>query len=77
MPAEAKAFSRWLAEKRRKRRSQLLERTARGKLRLDLVLRRVDAVHWIDSLGYDLLPAAHHFGRARSLGIRTPAGGGV
>ncbi len=70
MPAEVEAFSRRMAEHRRARRPQILARTATGELTPDLALSRIDALQWIDTLGYHLWRTVHHLGRARSLGIR-------
>ena len=72
---QVEAFSQWMAEQRRARRPRILERTASGELTPDLALKRIDALQWIDSLGYHLWRTAHHLSRARSLGIRRTTGG--
>lgn len=73
VPAEVEALSRWLAQQRRDRRPRILERTADGEVTPDRALIRIDALQWIDRVGYHLWRITHHLSRARALGIQKQA----
>jgi phosphate:Na+ symporter len=58
--AELEAVSRQIAEERRQHRPRLMERTASGALDPTLALRQLDAMRWVDRIGYHGWRALHH-----------------
>jgi phosphate:Na+ symporter len=64
--ARIEAASHWLAQARRDRRPQILKRTAGGELTPDAALEQIDAMNWLDRVGYHLWRIAHHLSQART-----------
>jgi phosphate:Na+ symporter len=53
-----------IAQQRRELRPKILERTASGELTPDAALTEIDALQWIDRVGYHLWRIVHHLSRA-------------
>ncbi len=54
------ALSRWLADTRREQRRSNLEQAADHRLTADAALGRIEALLWLDRLGYHLWRCNHH-----------------
>ena len=54
------ALSRSVADRRRIQREQNLREAAAGRLDADVVLRRLDAMRWLDSSVYHVWRVVHH-----------------
>jgi phosphate:Na+ symporter len=70
------AVSRDIAEHRRTLRADLLQRTARSELQPDDALHQIEALQWIDRVGYHVWRTAHHLEQATTLargGTAAPA----
>lgn len=69
------AASRELAEWRKSARAKLLEATASGELSAEESLRDLDAIRWIDQIGYHTWRILHHLGPEAETGSpRKPSG---
>lgn len=57
---EVERLSRDLAEMRKRERREALASAAAGQLDAELAMKRIDALLWIDRVGYHLWRAGHH-----------------
>lgn len=64
--AGVEATSRWLAQQRRDRRPEILRRTAGSAVTPDAALGQIDALNWLDRVGYHLWRIANHLSLAKS-----------
>lgn len=69
----ALAASAWLAERRRSERRICLEQAALGQLDVATAMARIDALVWLDQIGYHLARSGLHLqGEPASLAAPTP-----
>lgn len=72
-PPPMERLSRSVAERRRRARPELLEATARGELTGDEAEAQLEAMRWVDRVGYHSWRATHHLQQALDEGQLPPS----